>query len=129
MASQNSARHKPRHVISLPRWFSSRVGKATAMALVWVLATVVVTLAIVRQNGRSEPSHSRATSSLLSSTAAGPPSVTLARPPGSVGGPTTLKAAAKASSGRIVAVTFVLDGVPLGSDTTAPYRLLLDPEL
>jgi len=99
------------------------------MALVWVFAAVVVTLAIVRQNGRSEPSHSRATSSLLSSTAAGPPSVTLARPPGSVGGPTTLRATAKASSGRIVAVTFVLDGVPLGSDTTAPYRLLLDPEL
>ena len=26
-------------------------------------------------------------------------------------------------------MTFVLDGAPLGSDTTAPYRLLLDPEL
>jgi parallel beta-helix repeat protein len=60
---------------------------------------------------------------------AGPPSVTLARPPGSVGRPTTLKAVAKAQSGRIVAVTFALDGSPLGSDTTAPYRLLLDPEL
>jgi parallel beta-helix repeat protein len=55
--------------------------------------------------------------------------VTLAKPPGSIGRPTTLKAAAKARSGRIVAVTFVLDGAPLGSDTTAPYRLLLDPEL
>jgi parallel beta-helix repeat protein len=99
------------------------------MALVWVVAAAVVTLAIVRQNGRSEPSHSRATGALLSSAAAGSPSVTLSRPPASVGRPTTLKAAAKARSGRIVAVTFALDGAPLGSDTTAPYRLLLDPEL
>jgi parallel beta-helix repeat protein len=40
-----------------------------------------------------------------------------------------LKAAAKASSGRVVAVTFLLDGVPLGSDTVAPYTLLFDPGL
>jgi hypothetical protein len=99
------------------------------MALVWIVAAAVVTLALVRQNDRGEPSHSRATGALLSSAAAGPPSVTLAKPPGSIGRPTTLKAAAKARTGRIVAVTFVLDGAPLASDTTAPYRLLLDPEL
>src|SRR5690349_3602273 len=125
MASQNSARHTPRHGISVPPWG----GKAAALVLVWVAAAAVVTFAIVRQNSRSEPTHSRATGALLSSTMAGPPSVTLARPPGSVGRPTTLKAVAKAQSGRIVAVTFTLDGSPLGSDTTAPYRLLLDPEL
>src|SRR5689334_13916276 len=128
MASQNSARHTPRHGISIPPWFSSTGGKAAAIALVCVAAAAVVTLAILRQNGRTEPSHSRATGALLSSSAAGPTSVTLARPPASVGRPTTLKAAVKARTGRIVAVTFMLDGKPLGSDTKAPYRLLLDPE-
>lgn len=39
----------------------------------------------------------------------------------------TLKASARAHSGRVVAVTFVLDGRPLGSDTTAPYELDVDP--
>jgi parallel beta-helix repeat protein len=99
------------------------------MALVWLAAAAVVTLAIVRQNGRGEPSLSRATSSFLSSSASGPPAVELVRPPGTVDRPTTLKAAAKARSGRVVAVTFLLDGVPLGSDTVAPYTLLLDPGL
>jgi parallel beta-helix repeat protein len=88
-----------------------------------------VTLAIVRQNGRSEPSHSRATSSFLSSSAAGSPTIELLGPPGTVDRPTTLKAAARARSGRIVAVTFILDGVPLGSDTLAPYAFPLDPAL
>jgi hypothetical protein len=108
---------------------STRGGKLAAMALVWLVAAAVVTLAIVRQNGRGEPSHSRATGSLLSSSAAGQPSVDLVNPPGTVERPTALKAAAKARSGRIVAVTFFLDGVPLGSDTIAPYAFLLDPGL
>jgi parallel beta-helix repeat protein len=88
-----------------------------------------VTFAIVRQSGREEPTHSRATGSLLASTAAGPPSVTLLGPRGTVDRPTTLKASARARSGRIVAVTFLLDGAPLGSDTTAPYRLEVNPGL
>jgi Right handed beta helix region/Bacterial Ig domain len=99
------------------------------MALVWLVAAAVVTLAIVRQNGRGEPSHSRPTSSLLSSAAAGRPSVDLVNPPGTVDRTTTLKASAKARSGRVVAVTFLLNGVPLGSDTVAPYTVLLDPSL
>jgi parallel beta-helix repeat protein len=108
---------------------STRGGKLAAMALVWLIAAAAVTLAIVRQNGRSEPSHSRATNSLLSSSAAGSPTVKLLGPPGTVDQPTTLKAAARARSGRIVAVTFILDGVPLGSDTVAPYAFPLDPAL
>jgi hypothetical protein len=99
------------------------------MALAWLVAAAVVTFAIVRQNGRSEPSHSRATSSFLSSSTTGSPTVELLGPPGTVEGPTTLKAAAKARSGRIVAVTFILDGVPIGSDTVKPYTMLLDPGL
>jgi parallel beta-helix repeat protein len=99
------------------------------MALVWLVAAAVVAFAIVRQNGRGEPSHSRATGSLLSSTAAGPPSVTLLDSPVRVERPTTLKASAKANSGRVVVVTFLLDGTPLGSDTIAPYTFQLDPGL
>jgi Right handed beta helix region/Bacterial Ig domain len=108
---------------------STRGLKLAAMSLAWLVAAAAVTLAIVRQNSRSEPSHSRPTSSFLSSSATGPPAVELLAPRGTVAGPTTLKAAAKARSGRVVAVTFVLDGVPLGSDTVAPYTQLLDPGL
>jgi hypothetical protein len=43
--------------------------------------------------------------------------------------PATLEAAARASSSRVVAVTFTLDGRPLGSDTTRPYELDVDPAL
>jgi parallel beta-helix repeat protein len=42
--------------------------------------------------------------------------------------PADLQASARAASGsRVVAVTFYLDGRPLGSDTTRPYRLDVDP--
>jgi parallel beta-helix repeat protein len=99
------------------------------MALVWLVAAAAVTFAIVRQNGRKEPSHSQATGSLLSSTAAGPPSVELLGSPGRVVRPTTLRASAKARSGRVVAVTFLLDGIPIGSDTIAPYALQLSTGL
>jgi copper-binding protein NosD/Big-like domain-containing protein len=44
-------------------------------------------------------------------------------------GPTTLTARARAYSSRVVAVTFTLDGRPLGSDTTRPYELDIEPEL
>jgi parallel beta-helix repeat protein len=43
--------------------------------------------------------------------------------------PTTLAARARAYSSRVVAVTFTLDGRPLGSDTTRPYELDVEPEL
>jgi Right handed beta helix region/Bacterial Ig domain len=44
--------------------------------------------------------------------------------------PADLTARARAASGsRVVAVTFFLDGRPLGSDTTKPYRLDVDPAL
>ncbi len=99
------------------------------MALVWLVTAAVVAFAIVQQNGRKEPSHSRATGSLLSSAAAGSPSVKLLGPHGKVERPTPLKASARARSGRIVAVTFLLDDVPIGSDTIAPYAFTLNPGL
>ena len=99
------------------------------MVLVCVVAAAVVALAIVRQNGRSEPSHSRASGAFLSSASSGGPSVGLIGAPRTVGRPTTLKASATARSGRIAAVTFLLDGAPFGSDTVAPYTLTLNPGL
>ena len=50
-------------------------------------------------------------------------------PEGLLASPATLSAAASTSRGRIVAVTFVLDGKPLGSDTRAPYVLDVTPGL
>jgi hypothetical protein len=47
--------------------------------------------------------------------------------PESITQPTSLRARATAASGRVVAVTFLLDGRPLGSDTTTPYALDIDP--
>ena len=44
--------------------------------------------------------------------------------------PADLTARARSVAGsRVVAVTFLLDGRPLGSDTTRPYRLDVDPAL
>jgi hypothetical protein len=39
---------------------------------------------------------------------------------------TTLRASASTRGARVVAVTFLLDGKPLGSDTTKPYSLDID---
>ena len=41
----------------------------------------------------------------------------------------TLRARVRRAGARIVAVTFLLDGEPLGTDTTAPYRLDVDASL
>ncbi|HEX2434506.1 MAG TPA: Ig-like domain-containing protein, partial [Gaiellaceae bacterium] len=60
--------------------------------------------------------------------AASPPSVQFLGPE-LLTKPTALRASARAGSGRVVAVTFLLDGKPLGSDTVAPYALDVDPGL
>jgi Periplasmic copper-binding protein (NosD)/Bacterial Ig domain len=44
-------------------------------------------------------------------------------------GPALLRAHARGGGQRVVAVTFWLDGRPLGSDTAAPYALDVDPAL
>ena len=65
---------------------------------------------------------------------AAPTAAPAGKPPGieylgpqKITGPSSLSARATARSGRIVAVTFLLDGRPLGSDTTRPYALDVDP--
>jgi parallel beta-helix repeat protein len=57
------------------------------------------------------------------------PAVSYLGPTGKLSGPVTLRAQASSKGGRIVAVTFFLDGRPLGSDTTEPYALDLDAGL
>ncbi|HEX6680926.1 MAG TPA: right-handed parallel beta-helix repeat-containing protein [Gaiellaceae bacterium] len=69
------------------------------------------------------------TGSASPAAAAGGPRVTYAGPTGNVSGPVTLTAKANGNGARIVAVTFVVDGVPRGSDTTPPYSLGLNPAL
>jgi len=61
--------------------------------------------------------------------AAGGPRVTYDGPTGNVTGPVTLTAKTNGNGARIAAVTFVVDGAPRGSDTTAPYSLGLNPAL
>jgi hypothetical protein len=51
------------------------------------------------------------------------PVVSYAGPRGELRGPVTLRARATSKPGRVVAVTFFLDGTPIGSDTTEPYAL------
>lgn len=71
--------------------------------------------------------------SIAGSASAGAPSggprVTYEGPTGNVDGPITLAAKAHDPGARIAAVTFVVDGAPRGSDTTAPYSLGLNPAL
>jgi parallel beta-helix repeat protein len=62
----------------------------------------------------------------VSPAAAKPPDVEFLGPE-TITEPTTLRARATGRLGRVVAVTFLLDGRPLGSDTTRPYALDVDP--
>jgi parallel beta-helix repeat protein len=57
------------------------------------------------------------------------PDVTYSGPRGALAGLVTLRAKASARGARVVAVTFLFDGVPVGSDTTPPYALDLDTRL
>jgi hypothetical protein len=49
--------------------------------------------------------------------------------PRRLAGVETLRARVGRAGGRIVAVTFLLDGAPLGTDTTAPFELDVDASL
>jgi len=80
---------------------------------VLLLCSVVVTLAPARTGAAPQQA----------------PTVRYLGPQGPLAGPVALRAGATSMSSRIVAVTFLLDGAPLGSDTTAPYALDLDAGL
>ncbi|MDQ4029859.1 MAG: right-handed parallel beta-helix repeat-containing protein [Actinomycetota bacterium] len=60
---------------------------------------------------------------------AGPPLTAELLTKGRLAGPVVLRANAAARGSRVVAVTFVLDGRALGTDTTAPYALDVDAAL
>ena len=66
------------------------------------------------------------TSAPVAAPAGGRPTVEYLGPE-RLAGPTALRARAATRSARVVAVTFLLDGQPLGSDTTRPYALDVDP--
>ena len=80
----------------------------------------VVTLAIVRQNGRGNR-HILAQRAPSSRKRRRTASVALG-PHGTSAGHNAEGPRHSAHSGRVVAVTFLLDGVPLGSDTTLRTR-------
>jgi hypothetical protein len=57
------------------------------------------------------------------------PTVHYTGPRGPLAGPVTLQAQARSGPARVVAVTFLLDGRPVGTTTTPPYRYDLDASL
>jgi Periplasmic copper-binding protein (NosD)/Bacterial Ig domain len=57
------------------------------------------------------------------------PIVSYVGPRGMLSGPVMLRARASSPGSRVVAVTFLLDGRPIGSDTTEPYMLDVDAGL
>lgn len=67
--------------------------------------------------------------SVATAAVSGGPRVSYGGPTGRVTGPVTLIAKAHGDGARIAAVTFLVDGAPRGSDTTAPYALTLNPAL
>ena len=88
---------------------AQRLGRSPAIVVLCLLATLV-TAASTRAEGPN-------------------PAVRYLGPTGQLLGPVTLRAQASSKGSRIVAVTFLLDGAPLGSDTTEPYTLDLDAGL
>jgi hypothetical protein len=62
-------------------------------------------------------------------TTAGSPMRVAYTGPRRLNGPVTLRARVRRARARVVAVTFLLNGRPLGSDTTAPHTLDLDAAL
>jgi Periplasmic copper-binding protein (NosD)/Bacterial Ig domain len=55
------------------------------------------------------------------------PRVAYTGPRGRVSGPVELRARVRRAGARVVAVTFLVDGRPAGTDTTPPYRLEAGP--
>jgi hypothetical protein len=105
-----------------------------ARALVVVPALAAAGLVALATDGAERPRSVEARASLAAPPAgaalrASTPAarVTVARPRAGAGGTTLLRARVRGARERIVAVTFELDGRPLGTDTTAPYAFDVDP--
>jgi hypothetical protein len=99
--------------------------------LLVLLALVVSAFAIDRSSDSSGAQAVVASTADLEaarSAAAQPaaPHVVYAGPRGRLHGPVVLRARVRSAPSRVVAVTFLLDGTPLGTDTVAPYGLDVD---
>jgi Periplasmic copper-binding protein (NosD) len=110
-------------------------GRSTA----WVIAVLVICAAalvvVASRSDRGAESRGAATAreragtSLPMAHAAGPPMTVRYAGPRHISGRTTLRARVVKRSARPVAVTFLLDGEPLGTDTEPPFALDVESAL
>jgi hypothetical protein len=123
---KQTPRRHTRPIIPAPAVIRRRPrGLLVSGALLVVLAALVVT-ALIDGGAHGEPG-ARPLALAPAMPHPGPgPEVRYAGPHGSLAGPVLLRARAHSAGARIVAVTFRLDGRPLGTDTAPPYTLDVD---
>jgi hypothetical protein len=123
---KQTPRRHTRPIIPAPAVIRRRPrGLLVSGALLAVLGVLLVT-ALVDGGARGEPGpRPRALAPAMPHPGIGP-RVRYAGPHGSLAGPVLLRARARSAGARIVAVTFRLDGRPLGTATTPPYTLDVD---
>ena len=99
-----------------------------ALIAVPILAAVPFVAADGGRSGHARPRLAEVAPTPTSAThgTGAPARAALVRAPRRHAGTVVLRASVQGARARIVAVTFLLDGRPLGSDTTAPYALDLD---
>ena len=105
-----------------------RARGAWVAAVLVVAAAAMVLSAFDAQRGRPVASERIGAPFPAAEPADGPARLAYAGPR-RLRGPVTLRARVRSAPARIVAVTFRLDGEPLGTDTTAPFTLDVDASL
>jgi len=100
----------------------------TAAALAAILAALVASAMLDPPSGPS-PSPAEGAPPVPPAPGVSRPRVEYTGPRGELAGPVVMRARVRAEGARVVAVTFRLDGRPLGTDTTAPYTLDVDASL
>ena len=98
---------------------------------VWVISALGLCLAalLVSAFDTQPDGPLGATSAPVALASPAPPTRVTYTGPRRLEGVATLRARVRRGSSRIVAVTFLLDGRPLGTDTRAPFRLDVDASL
>ena len=103
----------PLRLRNLPIWLRLRSSVSTGRFL---LVAALVPLAFTAISASASPLAASARALRVS----------YLNPGQRLSGLVTLRASASTRGARVVAVTFLFDGQPLGSDTTRPYRLEID---